>query len=268
MKLKFVAASLMIVAITSCSKVPLTGRSQLHLIDEGEMMAMAATSYSQYLKENPVVPSTNTDAQRVKKVGSQLIDAVTRFMNQNGYANQIANYKWEVNLVQSKEVNAWCMPGGKIAVFTGILPVSKDDAGLATVMGHEIAHAIAHHGSERLSQQMAAQAGAMAGGLATSNSQEATNIFNQLYGTGAPLLLLKYSRKQESEADHLGLIFMAMAGYNPNLAVDFWQRMSASSTGQKPPELLSTHPSDQTRIDDIKRLIPEAMKYYNNSQKK
>ncbi|SMO76359.1 M48 family metallopeptidase [Solitalea koreensis] len=268
MKLKFIAAFLFVAVISSCSKVPLTGRSQLSLVDEGQMMTMAASSYSEYLKENPVVPTTNKDAQRVKRVGGQLIDAVTRFMNQNGYANQIANYKWEVNLIQNKELNAWCMPGGKMAVFTGILPVCKDDAGLATVMGHEIAHAIARHGSERMSQQLAAEAGAVAGGMVTANSHEATSIFNQLYGTGAPLLLLKYSRKQESEADHLGLIFMAMAGYNPNTAVDFWQRMSASATGQKPPEILSTHPSDQTRIDDIKRLIPEAMKYYNNPQQK
>jgi predicted Zn-dependent protease len=268
MKLKFIASLLMIAIFSACSKVPLTGRSQLSLVDEGQMMSMAESSYGQYLKENPVVPATNPDAQRVKKVGNQLIAAITRFMNEKGYASQIANYKWEVNLVQSKEVNAWCMPGGKIAVFTGILPVTKDDAGLATVMGHEIAHAIARHGSERMSQQMAAQAGAMAGGLATSNSQQATNIFNQLYGTGAPLLLLNYSRKQESEADHLGLIFMAMAGYNPNAAVDFWQRMAASSTGQKPPEILSTHPSDQTRINDIKRLIPEAMNYYTNPKSK
>jgi predicted Zn-dependent protease len=196
-------------------------------------------------------------------VGNQLAAAIEKYLQQHGYAGQY-NFKWEFNLIESKEVNAWCMPGGKVAVYSGIMPLTKDDAGLATVMGHEIGHAIAHHSAERISQQLAAQAGGTLLGAATSNKSDATQaVVNQLYGVGGGLILLHYSRSQESEADRLGLTFMAMAGYDPHNAVEFWQRMAAQNKNGNTPELLSTHPADETRIADIKKHLPEAMKYYH-----
>jgi len=249
----------LILALTACSTVPLTGRRQLSLVDENQIQQEAAQAYSQFLKDpSTKVVNSGSDAQRVKTVGNRIAAAINRFLQENGYADQY-NYKWEFNLVQSKDINAWCMPGGKVAVYTGILPVTKNDAGLATVMGHEIAHAIAHHSAERASQMMAAQLGGGLVGVASGGSE----IIGQLYGLGGQLALLKYSRNQESEADRLGLIFMAMAGYDPASAVDFWQRMASAKEGSgAPPEFLSTHPSDETRIRDIQKRLPEAQKYY------
>jgi predicted Zn-dependent protease len=252
-------------AFSSCSTVPLTGRSRLNLVSDEQVLPMAFQAYGQFLAENKntVLPSTNAQAQRVKNVGNRLISAVQNYMNNNGHADLIANYKWEVNVVENKQLNAWCMPGGKIVVYTGILPVTKDDAGLATVMGHEIAHAIAGHSAERMSQEMVAQGVGALGGAALSNNPKTQSIFNTLYGIGTPLAMLSYGRSQELEADRLGLIFMAMAGYNPQNAISFWQRMAtASQGGQKPPEFLSTHPSDDTRIGRIQKALPEAQKYY------
>ncbi|AFD07493.1 M48 family metallopeptidase [Solitalea canadensis] len=263
MKLKIIAVVVAVTILEACSQVPLTGRSQISLVDEGQMLSLAQSSYTEFLKENKVVANTSKDAVFVKKVGNNLIEAVKKFMNEKGYGDQIKDYKWEVNLVESKELNAWCMPGGKIVVYTGILPVTKDETGLATVMGHEIAHAIARHGAERMSQQMAVEYGAAIGSTALSKNTQNQQVFNQLYGVGAPIVLLKYGRNQESEADRLGLSFMAVAGYDPRKAVDFWQRMSASSQGQqRPPEWLSTHPSDETRIAGIQKYLPEALSYY------
>lgn len=252
-------------AFSSCSTVPLTGRSRLNLVSNDQVLPMAFQAYNQFLTENKsaVLSASNAQAARVKNVGNKLIAAVKNYMNNNNYGDLIKDYKWEVNVVQSKELNAWCMPGGKIVVYTGILPVTKDDAGLATVMGHEIAHAIAGHSAERMSQDMVSQGIGAAGSVALSKNPKSQSIFNTLYGVGTPLMMLKYGRNQELEADKLGLIFMAMAGYNPQNAVAFWQRMSsASGSGQKPPEFLSTHPSDATRIAQIQRAIPEAQKYY------
>ncbi|GAB3922355.1 M48 family metallopeptidase [Mucilaginibacter myungsuensis] len=246
-----------------CSTVPLTGRRQLSLVGDSEINQSAAASYSQLLSDPKTkVVGTGTEAQRVKRIGQQLAIGIEKYLQQNGYADQY-NFKWEFNLIESKEVNAWCMPGGKVAIYTGILPITKDDAGLATVMGHEIAHAIARHSAERVSQQLASQAGSAVVGVATSNKSAATQaIVGQLYGVGGQLALLHYSRGQESEADRLGLTFMAMAGYDPNAAIGFWQRMSAQGGAKSTPEFLSTHPADQTRINDIQKNIPEAMKYY------
>lgn len=248
----------------SCSTVPLTGRSRLSLVDDSQLQQQAAIGYQQLLSDpsTKVVSTNSTETQRVKRVGQAVAAAVTRYMNQNGYGEQIANYKWEFNLIQSNEVNAWCMPGGKVAVYTGILPITKDDAGLATVLGHEVAHAIAQHSAERASQSLAAQGVGAAVGVATSNSKYASYI-NQAYGIGGQLVILKYGRNQESEADKMGLSFMAMAGYNPQNAVGFWQRMASASQGKaKPPVFLSTHPTDDSRIAAIQRDLPEAMKYY------
>ena len=253
--------------VISCATVPLTGRRQINLVGDADINTSAAQSYRQLLSDpsTKVITGTN-DALRVKRVGERLANAIQSYLQANGYGDQY-NFNWEFNLIQSKEVNAWCMPGGKVAVYSAILPITMDDAGLATVMGHEIGHAIARHAAERISQQKAAEAGGAILGAATSdNSQTTQAIVNELYGVGGQLVLLKYSRNQESEADRLGLTFMAMAGYDPNYAVLFWQRMAAQNQGGAPPEFLSTHPADATRIQDIKNHIPEAMKYYRPQQ--
>ena len=247
----------------ACSTVPLTGRKQLSLVSETEINQAAAASYSQLLSspQTKVIAGT-TEAQRVKRIGGQLAVVIERYLQQNGYANQY-NFQWEFNLIQSNELNAWCMPGGKVAIYSGILPVTQTDGGLATVMAHEIAHAIARHSAERMSQELASQAGGSLIGAAAGNKSAATQqILGTLYGVGGQLAMLHYSRGQELESDKLGLMFMAMAGYNPNEAIGFWQRMAAQNKGGAPPEFLSTHPADATRIAAIQNAIPEAMKYY------
>ncbi|MGI4022604.1 MAG: M48 family metallopeptidase [Janthinobacterium lividum] len=252
------------IIFNSCSSVPLTGRKQFIAVSDAEVNQSAAQSYNQLLSDPKTKVINNTaESQRIKRIGANLSAAIERYLQNNGYANQY-NFKWEFNLIDSKEVNAWCMPGGKVAVYSGILPVTKDDAGLATVMGHEIGHAIAKHSAEAISRQMLVQGtgsaiGAFAGGASTATQ----SAVNQLYGVGGQLFILHYSRTQETEADRLGLTFMAMAGYDPHNAVTFWQRMAAQGGGtQKPPEFLSTHPADATRIANIQARLPEAMKYY------
>jgi predicted Zn-dependent protease len=247
----------------SCSTVPLTGRKQFLPVSDAEVNQSAAASYQQLLSDPKTKVITGTsDAQRVKTVGNRLAAAIQTYLSQNGYGDQY-NFKWEFNLIQSSEINAWCMPGGKVAVYSGILPITLNDAGLATVMGHEIGHAIAKHSAERIGHEYLAQGVGAAVGVASGVSQsKLLQVTNQLYGTGSQLALLHYSRSQETEADRLGLTFMAMAGYDPNSAVAFWQRMSAKSAGNAPPEFLSTHPSDASRIREIQNRIPEAMKYY------
>ena len=254
------------VFFSACSTVPLTGRRQASLVSETEMQQMASQSYREFLSDSKTkVVNNTTQSRKVKEIGSRIQSAVIKYMNANGYGNQITGYQWEYNLIESSDVNAWCMPGGKVAVYTGILPVTQTDAGLATVMGHEIAHAIARHSSERYSNAMLAQGLGALAGAAVTKTEAGANVFQQVFGIGAQAgVLLPNSRKQESEADRLGLIFMAMAGYNPTSAVDFWQRMASQKNGQSPPEFLSTHPSDATRIADIKRYLPEAQKYYAN----
>ncbi|MBC7614968.1 MAG: M48 family metallopeptidase [Pedobacter sp.] len=268
-RLMIIGLASITLAISSCSTsiVPLTGRKVTTFgVSAAELEQQAAIGYSQFLSNPQTKVVTNsTETQRVKRVGANIASAVTKYMNDNGYAEQIKNYRWEFNLIESPEINAWCMPGGKVAIYTGILKVTKDDAGLATVMGHEIAHAIAQHSVERASKVFQAQLAGAAVGVATSGRSEATqNTVNQLFGIGAQAgFVLPNSRNQELEADRLGLSFMAMAGYNPQSAVGFWQRMAAASQGSsKPPEFLSTHPADNTRIARIQRDLPEAMKYY------
>jgi predicted Zn-dependent protease len=247
----------------ACSTVPISGRSQLNMIPASEMLAMSLTEYDTFLKSNKL-STDQKQTQIVKSVGARIQKAVEEFMTTEGHKDALANYAWEFNLVESKEVNAWCMPGGKVVFYTGILPITQTDAGIAVVMGHEVAHAIAEHGSERMSQALIAQLGGVALSAALQSKPEETrNLWLGLYGVGTQVgVLLPFSRTQESEADHLGLVFMAMAGYDPNQSVSFWQRMAANKSGSAPTEFLSTHPSDETRINDLKGLLPEAMKYY------
>lgn len=255
----------------ACSTVPLSGRNRISFINESEMQTAAAQSYSTLLKDPSTKVLNNADAARVKRIGQKIAAAVTKYMNANGYSSQIEGFKWEFNLIDSKEVNAWCMPGGKVAVYSGILPVAKDDAGLATVMGHEIAHAVAQHSSERASKAAVAEGVGGLLGAATGNKSAATqNVLNQVYGIGAQgFYLLPNSRTQELEADHLGLIFTSMSGYNPASAVTFWQRMSAASASSaKPAEFFSTHPADATRIAQIQKDLPEAQRYFNSTSGK
>lgn len=249
--------------LLACSTVPITGRKQISLIPSSQMNSMSFSNYDTFLKENKVIES-GKQAEMVKRAGKKIQKAVEQYFAEKGMSNQLKGYEWEFNLVDDEAVNAWCMPGGKVVVYTGILPVTQDETGLAVVMGHEIAHAVAGHGNERMSQEMLVQYGGIALDKALQEKPEETkSLFMTAFGAGAQLgVLLPYSRLHESEADHLGLIFMAMAGYNPESAVEFWQRMSAMSSGQKPPEILSTHPSDNTRIKQLKKLLPEAQKFY------
>lgn len=249
--------------ITACSRVPITGRSQLNLIPQSTMEQMAFSQYRSFLSENKAVsPSASRDAAMVQRVGSRIADAVTRYLAQHNLSDRVAGYKWEFNLVENKEANAWCMPGGKVVVYTGLLPITQNETALAVVLGHEIAHAIARHGNERMSQTLLAQGIQIAGAAALDQNPQAQNIFLQSFGIGGQLGLLAFSRQDELEADHLGLIFMAMAGYDPRQAIPFWERMAGQSKGSAPPEFLSDHPSDARRIARIKKLMPDAMKYY------
>jgi len=246
----------------SCSTVPVTGRNQLSLIPASQLMSMSFQQYDDFLKEN----KKSNDAKQsalIKKIGEKIQKSVEQYFAQKNLSDHLNGYSWEFNLVESDQVNAWCMPGGKVVFYSGILPICKDEAGIATVMGHEIAHAIAEHGGERMSQGLLVQLGGM--GLQTALQDEPA-LTQQLamtaFGIGSQVgVMLPFSRLHESEADHLGLIFMAMAGYNPNESVEFWQRMAAQG-GEAPPEFLSTHPSNETRINDLKKLIPEALQYY------
>jgi predicted Zn-dependent protease len=248
--------------IQSCSVVPLTGRRQLSLVSDADMLSTSFVQYDHFLKENSL--STNSaQANMVKEVGRRLQNGVTTYFAQNNLSQDLNGFAWEFNLIENKEVNAWCMPGGKVVVYSGILPITQDETGLAVVVGHEIAHAVAKHSSERMSQALVAQLGGQTLGAALrQKSQQTQQIWMSVFGVGVQLgAVLPYNRLQEGEADHLGLIFMAMAGYDPNGAIEFWQRMSQNA-GARPPEFLSTHPSDENRIQKIKSEIPEAMKYY------
>ncbi len=250
--------------LLSCTTVAITGRKQLNLVPQSTMLSMSFQQYDEFLKANKL-SDNQEQTKMVKKVGTRIQNAVERYFAQKNMSAELKDYKWEFNLVESQDVNAWCMPGGKVVVYTGILPITKDENGLAVVMGHEIGHAIAQHGNERMSQGLIAEFGSVALSKALEEKPEKTQqLWMTAFGLGAQVgVLLPYSRLQESEADHLGLIFMAMAGYDPNTALDFWERMAKMQSGQALPEFLSTHPSDETRIKKIKELIPEAIQYYN-----
>lgn len=251
--------------IISCATVPISGRKQLNIIPDSQVLSMSFQQYDTFLKENK--PSTqNPNTVMVKRVGKKIQKAVEQYFAEKGLSHILKGYEWEFNLVDQDQVNAWCMPGGKVVVYTGLLPVAVDETGLAVVMGHEIAHAVAKHGSERMSQGLIAQMGGVALSKALEEKPETTRLlWTTVFGLGTQFgIMLPYSRMHESEADHLGLIFMAMAGYNPQKAIGFWERMAKQKGGKTPPEFLSTHPSDKSRIRDIQALIPDAMIYYNN----
>lgn len=247
----------------SCSTVPVTGRKQLSIVPATQMQSMSYSEYDSFLKEHKLSADKAATAM-VRKVGTKIQGAVETYMRQNGFADRLQGYAWDFNLVEAPDVNAWCMPGGKVVVYTGILPVTKSEEGLAVVLGHEIAHAIAEHGGERMSQELIAQyGGAALSQLIKDKPAQTQQLWMGVFGAGAQFgVLLPYSRTHESEADHLGLIFMSMAGYDPNTAVAFWERMASNSKGQAPPEFMSTHPSDEKRISQIKQELPEALKYY------
>ncbi len=263
--LKLLTAFLISLFIFSCSTVPLTNRKQLALIPHSELLAMSFAQYDAFLDSVPV-SNDEQDAAMVKRVGNNIAMAVQKYLYEHNRAEILDGFNWEFNLVKDNQVNAWCMPGGKVVVYTGILPVTQDENGLAVVMGHEIAHAIADHGNERMSQGLLQQTGGVALSIALQNKPAETQaLWMMAYGVGTYYgAMLPYSRLHESEADHLGLIFMAIAGYDPQGAVSFWQRMSAAASGEKPPEFMSTHPSDETRISNLQKWMPEALKYYHS----
>lgn len=258
----FLCVSLFVIA---CTTNAITGRSQLSLIPESTLQQEAVTQYQSFLSQNKVVSSTaNKDAEMVKRVGTRIANAITQYYKDKGLSNELAGYNWEFNLVDSKEVNAWCMPGGKVVVYTGLLPITQNEAALAIVLGHEITHAVAHHGQERMSQELVAQGVGVVGDVFTQGNTAANNIFNAVFAPSAQVgVLLPNSRSQEYEADHYGLIFAAMAGYNPREAIPFWERMAAASSGgSATPEILSSHPLDSKRIEKLKGYMDEALKYY------
>lgn len=253
---------LFISILTSCSTVLLTGRKQLLLVNDSEILSSSLQSYKQFIDSVPA-SKDKVNTALVKKVGIKMATVVEAYLKANGMEAEIANFAWEFNLVKDTSVNAFCMPGGKVVVFEGILPITKTEVGMAVVLGHEIAHAVAKHSNERASQQMIVQYGSsITDALFAGKSDATRSTISTIYGIGSQYgVMLPYSRKHEYEADHLGLIFLAMAGYDPNEAVTFWGRMAANSAN-KPMEFMSTHPSDENRIAQLKAYLPEALKYY------
>lgn len=246
----------------ACASVPVTGRKQLSLVSNEEILPMSFQQYNEVLDENKLSDNQKW-TNMVKTVGKNIQRAVEQYMSQEGMSDQLAGYEWEFNLIQSDEVNAWCMPGGKVAFYTGIMPICKDEIGVAVVMGHEVAHAVASHGRERMSEAMVANG--LLGGLSAAVGENPTltqQILMQSAGISSQLGMLSFSRKHESEADHIGLIFMAMAGYDPREAPKFWERMTEGSDASSVPEFLSTHPHPETRITDLQKEMDEALKYY------
>ncbi|MCK0109869.1 M48 family metallopeptidase [Flavobacteriaceae bacterium S0825] len=243
----------------SCATNPFTGKKTMALVPNDQLFPTAFAQYDQFLSENKVVKGTK-DAEMITRVGQRIAVAAERWLNANGYQGYLNDYKWEYNLVDDKTVNAWCMPGGKIVFYTGILPIAANETGVAAIMGHEVAHALANHGQQRMSAGLLQQGVAIAGNIAIKD-EKSRNAFNQYYGIGSTVgVMLPFSRAHETEADRIGLYIMAIAGYNPDEAAELWKRMKANSGGQAPPEFLSTHPSNDTRIANLQKLAPTAKK--------
>ncbi len=252
------------IAVTACKTNPFTGKKVLNFYGNSQIFPTAFAQYDQFLGENNVVENT-AEAKMITKVGQRISSAAERWLSANGYQGYLKDYKWEYNLVKDETINAWCMPGGKIVFYTGILPICKGETGIAVVMGHEVAHALADHGAQRMSAGTLQQLGAVAGNIAIQDEQK-RNLFNQAYGVGSTVgVMLPFGRSHETEADRIGLQIMAIAGYNPDEAAELWKRMKANSGGQAPPEFLSTHPSNDTRIQNLTEWAPaakaEAKKY-------
>jgi predicted Zn-dependent protease len=256
--------------IFSCTSNPLSGKKQMTLLPESELQKMATEQYQTFLISQKVISLSSgiAGASSVKRVSDRIIQAVQKYYQEKGMSKELTGYKWEVNLVNDNTVNAWCMPGGKIVVYTGLLPVTINDAALAVVIGHEVSHALLQHGNQRMSQGLLQQLGGVALSVAVANKpKETQDVFLNAYGTGTQVgVLLPFSRKHELEADKFGLIFAAMAGYDPRESINLWQRMESLSTSNKPPEFLSTHPSEGKRIEELQKLMPEALKYYNSAK--
>ena len=262
MKYRIFLLIIMGLAIYACSSVAVTGRKQLSLVSNAEILPVVDQQYDSVIRKGPL--STNREqTEMVKRVGVKIQKAVETYMASKNLSSELQGFAWEFNLIDDpKTVNAWCMPGGKVAFYTGIMPICKDETGVAVVMGHEVAHAIANHGRERMSTSMLAQYGlGTLSALMGQSPGAGKALLMQAVGAGTNIGLLKFSREHESEADRIGLIFMTMAGYDPNEAPKFWERMTAGSGGQEPPEFLSTHPSHSTRIKDLQGWIPEALTY-------
>lgn len=247
-----------LLSILSCATNPFTGKSTMAFVSNDQLFPAAFAQYNQVLSENKVVTGTK-DAEMITRVGQRIAIAAERWLNANGYQGYLDDYKWEYKLIESEQVNAWCMPGGKIAFYTGILPIAQNETGVAAIMGHEVAHALANHGQQRMSAAYIQQGLAVAGNVALSDDQQALDIFNQSYGVASNVAgMLPFSRSHETEADKIGLYLMAVAGYNPDEASELWKRMKANSGGQAPPEFLSTHPSNDSRIQNLQALSPKA----------
>ncbi|RXP46424.1 M48 family peptidase [Lutibacter sp. HS1-25] len=252
--------------IFSCSTVPITGRKRINIVSDAEILPSSFAQYEGFLKENKISTNAKSSAQ-IKNVGLRISKAVDRFMRANKMVKEADAYRWEFNLIDDATVNAWCLPGGKVVFYTGILPICANEDGVAAVMGHEVAHAFAKHGQERMTSSYGQQLGGVAVAIGTSGqTQESQMLWNTIYGVGSQVGMLAYSRTHETEADKLGMVFMIMAGYNPEEAIQVWVRMSQKAGGNAPPEFLSTHPSNETRISTLKAYLPTAMamaKKYN-----
>ena len=244
-----------------CSTVPITGRKRINIVSDSQVLPASFAQYNTFLKENKVSDNRKMSNQ-IKEVGKNISAAVDRFMRANNMVAEANSYKWEFNLIEDKTVNAWCMPGGKVVFYTGIMPICANDNGVAAVMGHEVAHAFAKHGQERMSHGQLQQIGGLAVALGTSGKDEQSRqIWNTAFGIGSGLGMLKFSRVHEQEADRLGLVFMIMAGYDGTEAAEVWVRMSKRSGKNSQPEILSTHPSNESRIQDLRTYLPTARKY-------
>ncbi len=256
--------SLVALMLASCSTVPITGRKQILLVSDQDVLSSSLTQYNSYLK-TATKSSNRNDTETVRRVGKRIANATEIYLRQNGLQSEIKNFKWEFNLIKENQINAFCMPGGKIVVYEGLMNIVDSEDELAVVIGHEVAHAVAKHSNERMSQQMMAQCGAQVLSLALSEKSTAIQaIAGSVYGIGAQYgVMLPFSRKHESEADYMGLILMTIAGYNPNTAVGFWGKMAKASK-KSVPEFLSTHPSDSKRIEDLRKATPEIIKKYGS----
>ncbi len=266
MKRRFIYLLLFAFLLSMCKTVPLTGRKGLKLISTSEINALSFSQYDQ-LKKDSKLSTNSQQVNQLKQVGNRIQAAITKYLNDNGHSELLEGFEWEFILIEDEQVNAFCMPGGKVAFYTGILPYCQNETGIAVVMGHEIAHAIAEHGNERMSQALVQQMGGVALSVAIQNEPGQTqSLFAMAYGLGSQYgVMLPFSRKHESEADELGLYFMAMAGYDPQAAPAFWERMSKAGSS-KPPEFLSTHPSDESRIGNLNKIMPKALEFYNKTQ--